>query len=82
MKREDLIAAVLTDPYAHMLMHMWTDAYAQGYEDALRDHSLENTMAFPDRRRAAAEMLAERQAESTVALARIGAMLSGAHDLP
>jgi hypothetical protein len=38
--REQFFAEAKTDPFTHMLTHHMANAWAMGYEEALRDHGL------------------------------------------
>lgn len=82
--REAFFAETRNDPYAHMIATMYADAWADGYEQALRDNDLTEqrlSKTYADRRTEAFERLtdARREAEvkMVVALAETGRLIGG-----
>lgn len=68
-----LLREVRTNPYAHVLLHMLTDAWADGYRQACRDLDVvpaDDHTVLCDR--AAAHMLErERSARAALAMAQL-----------
>lgn len=84
--RETFIAEVRKDPYAHMILFQFADAWADGYEQALRDHNMTEARlrkTYSDRRNEAVEHLTNRSNEAKmramIAFAEIGRLL---HEKP
>jgi hypothetical protein len=80
--REQFFAEVRSDPYAHMLTRHVTEMWAEGYEQALRDHGLDEQRvreSHRDRVDRAVEWLTEdrrrRDVESIIALSQLGVSL-------
>lgn len=80
--REAFFADVRRDPYAHMVTHLVADAWANGYEQALRDHGLEEARrkeTHGDRHHRAVEWLTDArnkaQAQALIAFAEVGKLL-------
>jgi len=83
--REQFFAEVRNDPYAHMLFKSYVRAWADGYDQALRDHGLEDarlSKSFSDREHDAAEFLtsAQKKADTQllIAMAQIGPLVTAA----
>lgn len=81
--REQFFRETRTDPYAAMVARLCAQMWAEGYEQALREHGLEEARLrrpFADRMDDAMEFITERsrreQAQAVIALASLGAMLS------
>lgn len=81
--REQFFAEIRNDPYAHMLFKSYVRAWADGYEQALRDHGLTEARlakSFSDREHDAAEFLtsAQKKAEAQllIAMAQIGPLVT------
>lgn len=81
--RDQFFAEVHRDPYAHMLFKSYVRAWADGYEQALRDHGLTEarlSKSFSERENDAAEFLTEANkkasAQALIAMAQIGPLLS------
>lgn len=73
MERTELREAFFTetrrDPYAHQMMHLASECWARGYEQALRDHGLNEARlreTHSDRVDKAIEHLTETQREAHV----------------
>ncbi len=80
--RELLLAEICVDPYTHMLVKMHAEAWALGYEQALRDHGLTEERlreSHADRCRKAYDQLASREeeAKAMIALAQVGSLIGG-----
>lgn len=87
--REQFFADVRRDPYAHMVTHLVSDAWANGYEQALRDHGLDEARAretHGDRVDRAIEWLTDARrksyAQAIVALAEVGPLVGVAPRIP
>jgi hypothetical protein len=74
--RADFFAAASLDPYLHQVTHHVASAWANGYEQALRDHGLTDGRTHSERHEMALEWLTEMsrksQAAALVALAELG----------
>lgn len=77
--RDQFFAEMRNDPYVHMLTRHVADMWAEGYEQALRDHGLDEARVAEshcDRVDRAVEWLTEdtrrREVETLVALSRMG----------
>lgn len=82
--REAFFAEAKTDPYAHQIIHIAANSWAEGYEQALRDHGLDDARLrrpFSDRVDDALEFLTDRnrtaQAQALIAFASLGKLLGG-----
>jgi hypothetical protein len=82
--RELLAAEVRLDPYTHMLTTMYAEAWALGYEQALRDHDLTDarlSQSHGDRvDRAIRYVIDERheaEAKAMIAMAQVGRLIGG-----
>jgi hypothetical protein len=82
--REAFFAETKIDPYAHMIAHMVSDAWAYGYEEALRDHGLTEEglrERHSDRVDRAVEWMTgekrKAEAEMIIAMASLGKIVGG-----
>lgn len=80
--REQFFAEVRLDPYTHMLVRHASEMWAEGYEQALRDHGLEDVRlreSHRDRVDRAVKWLTEdkrkREVEAIIALSAVGMSL-------
>lgn len=77
--REQFFAEAQRDPYLHAVTHHVAEAWAMGYEQALRDHGLDEALMrepHSERRERALEWLTdakrESQAQALIAFASLG----------
>lgn len=77
--REAFFAEVRNDPYAAAILHHVASAWADGYEQALRDHGLGDDKSHGERHSDAVEWLTEQRNESharaLIAFAQIGSLV-------
>lgn len=79
--REQFFAEATNDPWAHMATRMYGDAWADGYEQALRDHGLADRPRHRDLFARAMEYLTEQrqksEAQMVVAMAGLAKLTGG-----
>lgn len=80
--RDQFFAEAKTDPYTKAVTHMMADAWAMGYEQALRDHELHEARhreTHSDRFNRALEWMTDArqkaQAEMVVAMGSLGKLV-------
>jgi hypothetical protein len=82
--REAFFAETRTDPWAHMTAHLYAHAWAEGYEQALRDNGLDEQRrrkSFGERVSDAYAHMTDRRREAearlVIAMAGLGERLQG-----
>lgn len=75
-----LIEGITLDPYTRMVMHHATEAWADGYEQALIDQEITRHVSHHELRNIALERMAERNneamIEALIALGKLGSSLT------
>lgn len=80
--REQFFAEAKTDPYTHAVTHHMANAWAEGYEQALRDNGLDEARlreSHSDRVNRALEWMTDArqkaQAQAIIAFAELGKLM-------
>ena len=83
--REAFFAEAKTDPWVHQVAHLAATMWAEGYEQAFRDHGLDEARQrkpFSDRVDDALEFLTDRnreaQAQALISFASLGKLIGDA----